>query len=127
MNNTAVLFHNWSDEDFDYTWDSNRFSFPAGSSMYLEAYLAHHFTKHLVDREMNKAGIPTDHHTRGEYEAKCLGNVIESKSEVESKTAILNENADLGITPEAPAEEKVEVVEEKPKKGKKAKKDEFED
>lgn len=51
---TNVLFTNWTNEDFTYTWDKVPYTFKAGSSQYLPAYLAEHFASHLTDREMLK-------------------------------------------------------------------------
>lgn len=52
MNVTNVLFTNWTNEDFTYTWDKEPYIFKAGASQYLPAYLAEHFASHLTDREM---------------------------------------------------------------------------
>ena len=60
MDVTNVLFTNWTKEDFTYTWDKEPYTFKAGESRYLPAYLAEHFASHLTDREMvNKDSVLT--------------------------------------------------------------------
>lgn len=56
----AVKFKNFTNEDFEWKWDGNSFKFPAGIEIYLEEDQAHHFAKHLVDRELNKTNTPTN-------------------------------------------------------------------
>lgn len=61
-----VLFHNFSDEIFAYPkdehcrWNGQAYSFPPGHQQFMELYMAYHFAKHLIDRELNKKLIPTD-------------------------------------------------------------------
>lgn len=57
----AIKFKNFSEEDFTYSFDSIPYTFPAGTEMFLEDYKAEHFAKHLVDRELNRLRIPTNH------------------------------------------------------------------
>ncbi len=68
----AVIFRNFSNEDFTYSWDSIPYTFRANSEMYMEDWKAKHFAKHLVDREMMKDKIQIDDQRRGDYLAKCL-------------------------------------------------------
>ncbi len=77
--NTAVLFTNWTNEDFVGMWGGQKFLFKARSSESIgvgdlphNEGLARHFAKHLTDRELNKRGVPTDHHTRQEFERNCF-------------------------------------------------------
>lgn len=51
---TAVLFTNYSTEDFSHTWDRVNYDFPKGQSMMMEEGLAKHFARHLAIRELNK-------------------------------------------------------------------------
>lgn len=89
--NQAILFTNYSPEDFTWNWDSTPYSFKAGSSVMLPAYLARHFTKHLVDREMQKVGLTVNHFSRKNYEAKCLTEEpIEAVNAEKLKVDIMN-------------------------------------
>jgi hypothetical protein len=62
----SVVFFNWSDEDFTWTWDKKPWDFAAGSKVYIQDYLANHFAKHLVDRELLKHGKNTDYEKVGD-------------------------------------------------------------
>lgn len=53
----AIKFRNFSNEDFSWKWDGVSFNFPAGQETYLEEDKAHHFAKHLVDREIGKINV----------------------------------------------------------------------
>ena len=73
--NTAVLFTNWTQEDFVCKWGGNPFTFKARTSEWISVGtrehnlgLAKHFAKHLTDRELNRQNVPTDHFTREEFE-----------------------------------------------------------
>ena len=80
---TAKNFYNFSDEDFTHTFDSIPYTFKAKTSMYMEDYKAYHFAKHLVDRELNKLGIPTNNTAkRAELGAKCFPEAEELTPEV---------------------------------------------
>jgi len=68
-----LKFKNFSNEDFAHTFDSIPLTFKAGQEIYLEDFKAYHFAKHLVDREMNKLGIPTDRaQIRKELGGRCF-------------------------------------------------------
>ena len=56
----AKKFTNYTDRDFSWKWDGVEYTFRAGETMFLEDYKAHHFAKHLVDRELTKDGILTN-------------------------------------------------------------------
>lgn len=51
MQSTA-LFTNFSAEVFEGFWDGKGRKFQPGQTMYMPAYLAEHFAKHLVNREL---------------------------------------------------------------------------
>lgn len=116
----AVSFTNWTDQDFTYTWDKMEFTFQAGQSIYIQDFLAYHFAKHLIDRELNENKLPTNHQSREELLKKCIGeHKLESTSSVELETQILN------------VQEEIEK-ENKPRRGRPAKQEksseeEFED
>lgn len=67
----AQQFHNFSTEDFTWKWDGIAYTFKAGQTMFIEDFKAEHFTRHLVDREMNRLNLPTNGPGRAELEAKC--------------------------------------------------------
>ena len=115
--NDVMLFQNWTDEPFTWKWDGKPYTFKAGQSIFLEAFKAHHFAKHLTDREMNRARIATDHHSRNEFYSKCFGS-IEGEEE--------GGEDDEQLTPKDKVINKNEKKKEE-KKVEKAKKDEFPD
>jgi len=113
-NAEAVLFKNFSDEDFVGRWDSVNFSFPAGREVYVEAYKALHFAKHLVDREiqkmikLNKEGkeVPrtVNDPMRHELEAKALPagmkapepeETPELPTDIDPSESVMNKNKKL--------------------------------
>lgn len=48
----TALFTNFSDEPITVYWDGKPKTFKAGQSIYMPDYLAQHFAKHLVNREL---------------------------------------------------------------------------
>lgn len=69
----AILFRNFSDESFTWKFDGDPYTFEAGQEMYMEDFKAQHFAKHLIDRELNKEGIPTNAQgRRSQLEALCF-------------------------------------------------------
>lgn len=103
-NTTPVLFVNWSDESFTGVWDKIETTIDAGESLWTPFWLAEHFAKHLVDREMNKKKIPTDHFTRETYVSKCIGNKKELEAGIKNDDPLgiklLNNNANSNIDPD---------------------------
>lgn len=53
----TVLFTNFSTESFTGYWDGKPKKFEPGQSVYMQDYLANHFAKHLVNRELLKLGF----------------------------------------------------------------------
>lgn len=105
----AIRFINWTSEDFSHTWDSEVYEFPMGEVVMLNENLAQHFAKHLVDRELNKKGLPTNHFSRGEFEAKCfVGESLESRTKEHLEAAILNVDIHADL-PEVKIESKEEA------------------
>jgi len=102
---SAQVFTNYTDEDFTFYWDSIPYEVKAGQSIYLQDYLANHAAKHLVDRELTKAGVPTNTQTeRDELLKKVFADtektvVAESSEKLEAK--VINENIESGAV-EAP-------------------------
>lgn len=50
----TAQFTNFTDQDFTGWWDGKSREFPSGSSTYMPDYLAQHYAKHLVNRELLK-------------------------------------------------------------------------
>ena len=48
-----IIFHNWTGLDFEGMWAKKVYRLSSSKSYYLPYYLAEHFAKHLVDRELN--------------------------------------------------------------------------
>jgi len=77
----AILFCNWTDQDFTHKWDNVEYSFKSGQSELIQDFLAHHFAKHLAQREINrKKLLMTDPKFKVFYD-KCF-----SKGVVEADT-----------------------------------------
>lgn len=53
----TALFTNFSDEEFVGYWDGKPKKFKAGQSVYMPDYLAKHFAKHLVNRELLRKDV----------------------------------------------------------------------
>lgn len=51
-----ATFHNFSSEPFTGYWNGKPKTFKAGERVYMPAYLAEHFAKHLTNRELQRAG-----------------------------------------------------------------------
>ncbi len=107
--NTAVLFTNWTNEDFAHTWGGQLFTFPKRSSEWISVGtrehnqgLAQFFTKHLTDRELNKANVPTDHFSRSEFESNCFLTLEEThavpvmKVEIHAETGLVKSVIKVG-------------------------------
>ena len=52
-----VKFVNFTDEPFTGKWDSRSKTVAPGQTLYMADYLAYHFAKHLVNRELTKLGL----------------------------------------------------------------------
>ena len=109
-NETPILFINFRDEEFTGYWDKISYHFNPKESKWLPFWLALHFSKAIVDEEMNSRKLPTDHSSRESFVAKCIGNKPEAKGQVEDPLGIeiLNKNM---------AEKPKEVGEVKKNKG----------
>lgn len=55
-----VKFTNFSDEDFTWTWNKVPYTFRKGGVKFMETGIAHHFAKHLINRELLKRGRESD-------------------------------------------------------------------
>lgn len=101
--NKAVMFVNFSEEIFSGStyigkdgkehvddhckWDGSPFRFEPGEATYLPTFQFLRMQKHLVDREMNRAKIPTNNHLRKEYEDKCSVPVVKEDIEAVREAA----------------------------------------
>jgi len=90
----AVLFTNWTNDDFTHKWDSVEYTFKAGQSTYIQDYLARHFSNHLAQRECNKRKKPFTDLLFQEFVDKCYaGQAIEA--ETPEKLAVRVERANV--------------------------------
>lgn len=111
-NDRKFIFSNWTEEDFTGQWAGVSYTVLKGETKEFPMYLAYHLTKHLVDREMNRAG-----------KSHLLG-VEEERAIFETKTV-----SEIGEGTDSPAlaslKEKIreEVLEVEAKKAKKTKKE----
>jgi hypothetical protein len=91
---TAKKFFNWTGEDFVGMWDSVEYKIEAGEKMMFPDYLADHFAKHLVDREMIKAGQVTglnDELARKPMLEKCFtGDQVSASTDLEAEVKAMN-------------------------------------
>lgn len=53
-------FTNFSTEDFTWTWNKVPYTFPAKQFRFMDASIADHFAKHLINRELLKLGREND-------------------------------------------------------------------
>lgn len=106
----AVLFTNYSDEDFSHTWDMVKYEFPAKQSTMLFGGLALHFAKHLAVRELNKRDKNTGGGALETEMRKAFSDaVLEAKDKTQLEQKVINANAKA---------EKEEVVAKVEAKGK---------
>jgi DNA polymerase III alpha subunit (gram-positive type) len=92
----AIMFRNWTNEDFTHTWDNVPYTFPAGASMMMEDWKCEHFAYHLAHREVQKAGREGHPDTLKEFIKKCITEPetkIEETSRSKMDTELLNANA----------------------------------
>lgn len=91
---TSVMFTNWTSEDFTWTWNSVPYTFKKGQPIYLEDYLAKHFAKHLVDRELFRQDKQINDGSRDALLAKCIQDDESSEEVAPEKIAmeVLNKN-----------------------------------
>jgi hypothetical protein len=90
----AMLFHNWSSEDFTHSWDSVSYSFKAGQQVYMEDWKCEHFAKHLALREAQKKGLEGNPSMLNEFMKRCIisdAPVVEEADASKLKTELLNE------------------------------------
>ena len=93
MLKNETLFKNFSNELFTWKYDGIEYEFEAGDVKPMERGEALHFAKHLVDREMMRDKLTTNHHSRTEYEAKATQEVSvhTEPEEAEESKEVTNE------------------------------------
>lgn len=77
-NERRFIFSNWSKDDFTGVWAGVATVVKSGEVRELPMYLAYHFTKHFVDREMTKDGKSSLLASEGErqkYEEKTIAEI----------------------------------------------------
>src|ERR1035437_2082299 len=111
-------FLNWTGEDFIGMWDNVERLIKAGESINLPGFLADHYAKHLVDREMINAGKDMSlniEEARKPFIDKCfVGETITAPTDLDAEIASLNlpvkeevvEKVIEDINPETIVEEK---------------------
>lgn len=107
---SAIVFKNFTSEDFSHTWDKIQYDFPAGVSMMLPEYLAHHFAKHLCIRELMRVGKIFNMEQVEIMKAQCFAGTETKK--VEAVTPQKLEVEMMNQEAEKPMEKPVEKVEE---------------
>ena len=123
MENKLYIFNNWSSEDFIGRWDSKDEIIKAGELKELPFYLAEHYAKHFVDREMNRDGKSTvmgNANAREPYMDKTISPIGAGSDSL--VFASLKEEMEAKIRAEVEAEikntktpKKVEIVKESKK------------
>ena len=90
----TVTFNNWSDADFTWTFGGEPTTFKAGVSVVLPDFLADHFAKHFVDRELIKQGFEVSHFSRTQLLAKTLSDETVEASSLAAQIKVLNSSAE---------------------------------
>lgn len=106
------LFTNWTDRDFEGQWGGVKRVIKAGEYIEVPEYLAYHYTKHLVDREIqndNKAQFLGVEEVRAPYEAKTMTLIADGvdspalkslKEKIKAETQAEMKNADVNVKAE---------------------------
>lgn len=77
-NERKFIFNNWTSNDFIGMWGGQETLIKTGETKEFPMYLAYHFTKHLVDREMGrdgKEGSMSSMEARQPYENKTISEI----------------------------------------------------
>lgn len=77
-NDRRFIFSNWSNEDFIGQWGGVQTIVKSGETKEFVMYLAYHFAKHFIDREMVKEGKGTlvgVDEMRKPYELKTIAEI----------------------------------------------------
>ena len=126
---TPILFVNFREEEFTGYWDKAAYTFAPHESKWLPLWLAMHFSKSIVDAEMNSRKMPTDHSSRESFVAKCIGNTPDKKQDHNDPLGIdiLNKNKAAELAKDNKADENViDKPSKKPGRPKKSDEEAFE-
>jgi hypothetical protein len=74
----VIQFYNFSDEDFTWKYDGISYTFLAKSTTPLEDFKAEHFAQHLIDRELNRAGIVTNNQVERQRLAEMCFSTLQT-------------------------------------------------
>lgn len=136
----SVLFVNFSKETFIGEWDKQKEAFKPSASKRLPEWLANHYAKHLVNRELLKAGkendtspkVPQDNAVFMELFSKAvIDEGAEDKDDLALDVELMNTQdeatSEIDEESEKPVKPVVAKKEEKSKKPKEESTDESED
>ena len=101
---STILFYNFSDTNFTFTYDKETYTIKAGERESFPEFLALHGAKHLVDRELIRAGKIkqlNDTTVRDEMYTKILGKPTSFKKE-EVKETDQGPTSDIEVEEEFP-------------------------
>lgn len=119
-NTTPILFINWTEEAFNVVWDGKvEAKLAPGETFWLPFWLANHAAKHLVNRELDRMGVPTDHFSRDTYVAKCIGNLSDAETNETNDDPLgiralnANKQVEKAVEPKAEEVEKPKVSRKK--------------
>lgn len=128
-NEQRFAVNNWTDRDFVHKWNGESVTIKAGETKEFDMAIAHHFTKHLVDREMDKDGKSASmgiDEARKVYEEKTITGIGGAvKPELEELDVKIREESDKMTSGDVDGTKKKEKKEKKSEK-KVEKKTEFE-
>ena len=114
-----IVFTNYSDEEFEGRWNKKVYRLKANKSYYLPFYLAEHFAKHLVNRELNKRASAEVKEIRkidpridskevDRREQSIIGNLVLRQELMDKCIAVTNPAETSFVSPrEAPVREAV--------------------
>jgi hypothetical protein len=111
----AVIFTNFTDEDFVQNYGGTPQVFKARTSTWMEKPMAEFFAKHLVDKELNRLNLSTMAPERAGMLVKCgltaepvveAAPVVKSDEQVKIEIVNLNKEAEVAaeVAPEVPAD-----------------------
>lgn len=108
-----ATFHNFSIEAFTGYWNGKPKTFKAGERVYMPAYLAEHFAKHLANRELIRIGKET--YTSPKFprqvpifmemfnKAFIADGVVEGGNEIDSEIARAKAEPSMNVEVKKPA------------------------
>ena len=110
----AILFINWTGEEFSYPWGGVEYTFKPGIPMYLEEGLAVHFAKHLANREINKLGKLMSDPMVKVFIQRCYGKeFVEAPDEKSMQVKLENLKTEDDKIPAIPAKKFCEFCDAK--------------